>query len=207
MLVPATPIFILLLAHGLALVVARLARLGDAGRAQTVAAGLLLSSLAGLSLHGLLRAPSLDYASEPVAQRQAGSWLRERFPQETRLMTPAPSIAFYFYDAAHQGQEVDLPWAGFLELLEHARRQDVDVVAAPEWQLQAAGVPAAPDLVPDGSHPGLDYLATVGDPAHRVHIFCVTAAEPRRGACANGDSVRGDGCERGGALRLPPWAQ
>jgi hypothetical protein len=187
MLVPTTPIFILLLAHGLALLVGRLA---DARWAVPVAAGVALSALAGLSLYGLLRAPSLDYASEPVAQKQAGLWLRERFPQATRLMTLSPSIAFYFYDAAHQQQEVDLPWATLPVLLKHARGREVDVVAAPEWQLRAAGVPAAPDLVPRGSHPGFDYLATVGEPPYSVHIFCMTGAEPRLDACADGETVR-----------------
>lgn len=190
MLVAATPIFILLLAHGSALVVVSLGRSRPLLLLLPTGASVLLPSLAGFSLYGLLCAPSLDYASEPVAQKQAGLWLREHFPQQTRLMTQAPSIAFYFYDAAHQEQEVDLPWATFPALLEHARGQDVDVVAAPEWQMHAAGVPAALQLVPDGNHPGLDYLATVGEPPYTVHCFCVADAEPRRGACARGGAVR-----------------
>jgi hypothetical protein len=171
MIVVLVPLFLVLLAHG---VVVLLRFLPKRGRGALGAFSFLV--LGALSFFGLLRSSSFDYASEPAVQKEAGLWLRERFPQSLRLMTISPSIAFYFYDAAHQGSQVGLPWAEYPDLLAFARREEVDLLASSQWQVEAAGVPAAPQLVPEAAHPGLTYLATMGETTHRVHVFRVEPA-------------------------------
>jgi hypothetical protein len=144
-------------------------------RAPVAALAGALVACGALSSAALLRAPSLAYGDDPVAARDAGLWLRDRFARETRLMTPSPAVAFYFYDAAHKENEVDLPWAPYERVLDLARREGVELLAAPEWYLEAARFPSAPRLVrPDGDHPGLVHLASVGGPApYRVHLYRV----------------------------------
>jgi hypothetical protein len=171
MIVVLVPFFLLLFAHGL---VAAAGLLPEAvGRRSAVLLPLLFVPLSAVSLYGLLQTPLLDYVSEPLVQKQAGLWLRERYPQESRLMMVSPSIAYYFYDAEHQGNAVDLPWVEYPGLVDFVHRQGVDLIAASEWQLEAAGFPTAHDLVPEASHPGLTFVATVGRPPRRVHVFTV----------------------------------
>jgi hypothetical protein len=180
LVVAMTPLFLILFSGGLAAVSqwigSRLSRLGIwAGRALlwASAVGLATSTLVDLPTH-----PDAPYAFEPLVQKEAGLWLREHFPQTSRLMTAAPIIAFYFYDAAHQDGEIDIPWAGYSEVLATAHREKADLVAANEWQLRAAGFPVAGNLVPDGEHAGLAYVATIDDHQdRRVHIFRVIPSD------------------------------
>src|SRR5262249_59210975 len=109
------------------------------------------------------------YGREPPVQKEAGLWLRERFPQDARLMIVSRAIAFYFYDAEHQQNAVELPWAEYARLLDFARQKGVTIIAASQWQLEAARFPAARDLVPDAPHPGLTYVASLGKEPRRVH--------------------------------------
>ena len=91
---------------------------------------LLFLPLPAVSLYGLLRTPVLEYVTEPPVQKEAGLWLRERFPQDARLMIVSSAIAFYFYDAEHQRNAVDLPWAEYPRLLDFARQKSVTIIAA-----------------------------------------------------------------------------
>ena len=167
MIVAVTPFFLVLLAHGAVVLFSRIARRPPQPR-EVAVLGVAALCLTGWSL---LRTTQFDYATEPLVQRDAGLWLRERFPQDAKLMTVSPSTAFYFYDAGHQGNELDFPWADYPRLLAYAHREGATVVAASEWQLRAAGFPVADRLVPDGDHPGLTYVATVGEGEFRVHVF------------------------------------
>lgn len=169
MILAVTPFFLVLLAHGTVALCSGIARRPPRLREVAVlgTAGLLLTGF------GILRSRQFDYATEPIVQREAGAWLRERFPQEAKLMTVSASTAFYFYDAAHQGNALDFPWTDYPRLLDYARREGATVLAASEWQLRAAGYPSADRLVPEGDHPGLTYVATVGEGDHRVHVFRV----------------------------------
>jgi hypothetical protein len=171
MIVAATPFFLLLLAQGAVALISRLARRPP--RIQEVA----LVGVAAFVLSALgLRAESFDYATEPVAPKQAGLWLREHFPQDARLMTVSPGTHFYFYDGEHQGNALDLPWTEYAPLLAYGRGQGATLLAASEWQLRAAGFPTADRLVPEGDHPGLTYVATIGEGDWRVHVFRVDRA-------------------------------
>jgi hypothetical protein len=119
-----------------------------------------------------MHAPVLEYSGDPPVQKEAGLWLRDRFSQDTRLMTVSASIPFYFYDARHQDNELSIPWASYEETVAYARNEGADLIAAPEWHLRAAGYPAAPRLLdPKGAHAGLDYLATVGYEPYRVFVY------------------------------------
>jgi hypothetical protein len=169
MIVAATPLFLVLFAHGLGLVGNALQRRHVyAGRAMVVL-WLPLGLLTLLSL----RVPDFPYAGERLAQKQAGLWLRAHFSQETVLMTPVPSIAFYFYDDRHHQNDVGLPWGNYGELMAFARQYGAGLVAAPDWQLEAGGYPCAANLLPSGRHPGLTFVTTVAEHNDRVHIFAV----------------------------------
>jgi hypothetical protein len=168
------PLALVFLGLGLARAAARLAP-----RAAAVVACAPLIATGVLSLAAVLRAPALAYGDDPLAAREAGLWLRQRFTPDVRLMTPSPAVAFYFLDAAHKENEVDMPWAPYERLLALARREGVALLAAPQWYLEAARFPAAERLNrPGGDHAGLVHLASVGGPApYTVHVYRV-APEP-----------------------------
>ncbi len=169
LVVALVPLFLVFLAHGLV----RGASLLLPTRATTprsLAAGALL--LGALSLASLLRAPELEYAGDPVVQREAGEWLAARYPQDTVFMTAAPCVDFYFHDAAHPGREVGLPWASYPEVLEFARSQGVSVLAIPEWHLEVVEHPAAAALLhPEACDKELRLVATLDTAGKRMFIY------------------------------------
>ena len=169
LVVALVPLFLVFLAHGLV----RGARWLLPARATTpwsLAAGALV--LGALSLAALLRAPELEYAGDPVVQREAGEWLAARYPQDTVFMTAAPCVDFYFHDAAHPGREVGLPWAGYAEVVEFARRQGVSVLAIPDWHLEAVEHPAAGSLLhPELCEEELRLVATLDTAGRRMFIY------------------------------------
>jgi len=167
MIVAVTPVFLILMGQGMVVVGTAVAGF----RLRPLGYALLFLPAALLSLAGLLRSRNFDYVSEPLVQKEAGLWLRERFSQELRLTAVSPSIPFYFYDAQHQSNAIDFPWVEYGPFMAYARKEQVDLVAASEWQLEAAGFPTAPNLLPAGDHPGLRYVGTVGEESHRVHVF------------------------------------
>jgi len=169
LVVPLVPLFLVFMAYGLARATHSLP-LGSAGVriGLTAAAGIL----GPLSVMGLQRAPALDYASDPVIQRSAGEWLAARYPQDTTFMTAAAIVGFYFHDAAHSDLEVVIPWAGYPVVIEVARKEGVRLIVVPEWHLRATRHPAADVLLdPEGSHPGLQWVATLGEEGERIFIY------------------------------------
>ncbi len=173
LIVPLVPLFAVFLGHGVVLGM-RLVT-SDEQRLQRVLTGALV--IVGLfSVERLWHAPALDYAGDPVVQREAGEWLAAHFPQETVMMTAAPCVSYYFYDSAHVDQEVGLPWADYEAVLEVARRQGVALIVVPEWHLRAVQHPAGALLAPDGNHPGLRHVVTLGDETGRMFIY---ELEPR----------------------------
>jgi hypothetical protein len=168
LVVALAPLFLVFLAHGLALGAARLP--SRAWTRWSLAAGSVILGL--LSLAALLRAPGLDYARDPVVQRQAGEWLAARYPQDAVLMTAAPCVDFYFHDAAHPGREVSLPWADYPGVVEAARRQQVNLLAIPEWHLRATEHPAAAALLhPETCQGELHHLATLARGGKRLFLY------------------------------------
>jgi hypothetical protein len=171
LVVALVPLSLVFFGHGLA----RVARALTAPRAAAAAVVAALLGFGGLSLAALLRAPALAYSDDPPAAREAGEWLLAHVSRDTRVMTPSPAVAFYFYDSARKENEVDLPWAPYEALLALARREGVALLAAPEWYLEAARFPSAPQLArPEGEHPGMLHVASVGSPPpYRVHLYRV----------------------------------
>jgi len=170
LIVVLVPLFCVFLAHGAYTVLARVI-----GSRWAAPSALVAAAGAGvLSLWGVMRSPVLEYSGDPPVQKEAGLWLRDRFPQDTRLMTVSASIPFYFYDARHQDNELSIPWASYEDTMAYARKEGGDVIAAPEWHLEAAEYPAASQLLdPHGNHPGLDHVATVGAEPYRVFVYRV----------------------------------
>jgi hypothetical protein len=171
------PLFLLFLGRGLAGIVGLTAEPGRArGALAVVLAGVLAA--ASVSAAALRRAGALPYGDDPPVQKEAGEWLARRYDRGMRMMTPSPAIAFYFYDAARQDNEVDLPWAPWEDVLAFARSESVAVLAAPEWHLLAVGHPAAAALLGEQPVPGLEALAVVGTEApYRVWMWRL-APEP-----------------------------
>ncbi len=163
------PLFLVLLAYGLALATERLPPPGTVARFGLVAA----AGIAGmLSVLRLQRAPALDYSSDPVVQRTTGEWLAARYPQNTTFMTSAACVGFYFHDAAHLDLEIPIPWAGYSRVIEVARSQGVRLIVAPEWHIRATQHPAAEELLgPEGSHPELRLVAELSEEGNRVFIY------------------------------------
>jgi 4-amino-4-deoxy-L-arabinose transferase-like glycosyltransferase len=170
LIVVLVPIFCIFLAHGVCEILGRAVGSRRAGPSALLAA----AGAGALSLWGVMRSPVLEYSGDPPVQKEAGLWLRDRFPQDTRVMTVSASIPFYFYDAHHQDNELSIPWASYEDTMAYARKEGGHVIAAPEWHLEAAEYPAASQLLdPRGNHPGLDYVATVGAEPYRVFVYRV----------------------------------
>ena len=167
LVVSPTPLLLIFFGHGLARSLRLITERG------AIAATALLLVTGTLSTFAVLHAPALAYGDDPLAQKQAGLWLLEHAGRDTKVMTPSPAIAFYLYDSARKENEIDMPWAPYDQMLSLARREGVQLVAAPEWYLEAARFPAAPQLLSaEGDHPGLQHLATVGAPRpYRVFIY------------------------------------
>ncbi|HET6897526.1 MAG TPA: hypothetical protein VFK70_04225, partial [Vicinamibacteria bacterium] len=144
----------------------------DAGRIRRwMMAGAALAGAFAVS--SLFRAPALEYASEPVVQRDTGEWLAARYPLDTRIMSGAFCVGFYFYDAGHAGNERPLPWGDAGEVLDLARRQAATLLVVPQWHLRNVAHPAADVLLhPERPYPGLRPLASLGDDARgRIFVY------------------------------------
>jgi 4-amino-4-deoxy-L-arabinose transferase-like glycosyltransferase len=175
LVVPLVPLFVVFLAAGL--VAAARRHLGAERTVRwTLGAGCAL--LAVLSFARTLQSAPLDYAGDPVVQRETGEWLAARYGQDTRLMTAAPSVGFYFYDARHAQQEATLPWADSDRILAIARDLGVTVLAVPEWHLRALDHPAAAVLLhPEAAPPDLRHVVTLGEEAAgRMFVYEVRPA-------------------------------
>jgi hypothetical protein len=141
---------------------------------QSLLVGLVgVQALIALAL--LTRAPELDYSGERQVQRAAGEWLKARYPQTVRIMTPSPFVSYYFYDRQHAGNELSLPWADEPGLVALARQFEADLIIAPEWHLQAALHPAAMTLTdPSRCLPDLEHVVTLGLASpDRVFIYAL----------------------------------
>jgi hypothetical protein len=161
LVVPLAPLFLLFLASGL---VAAARRCFRGERTVRWALGSGCALLAVLCLGRTLQSAPLDYAGDPVVQRETGEWLAAHYGQDTRLMTATPSVGFYFYDAGHAQQEQTLPWGDCDRVLAIAREVGVTVLAVPEWHLRAVDHPAAPVLLhPETAPPELRHVVTLGE--------------------------------------------
>ncbi len=134
----------------------------------------LLLGLTALLMAALVwRAPALDYANEAAVQREAGEWLRARYPQTVGTMSGSSFVCFYFYDSENAERESSLPWADAGGLRAAARRRAAKLLVLPEWHLRATRHPATEELLDrPGSVAGLKLAAILGNEARgRVFIY------------------------------------
>jgi hypothetical protein len=170
LVVALVPVFLIFLAHGL---VCAARRLVPTERHVRWSLGALLVVVGVLSTARLIHASTLDYAGDPVVQRETGEWLAAHYSQDTPIMTAAVSVGFYFYDVPHAHQEAMLPWAQADDVLRFARAQGKRLLVIPEWHLRAVQHPAAAVLLhPEAPYPGLRHVATLGDDARgRMFVY------------------------------------
>ena len=176
LVVPLVPLFLVFLSAGIVTAGRRWFGREDIVR-PLVAAGCAL--LGVFCLTRMLQSAPLDYARDPVVQRVTGEWLAAHYDQDTRLMTAAPLVGFYFYDAAHADQEETLPWADCDRVVAIARQSEVSVLAVPEWHLRAVDHPAAAALLhPETPRADLRHVVTLGDDVvGRMFVYEVVPAD------------------------------
>ncbi len=144
-----------------------------AGRAALIgASGLLLWAAFSSYLWAYSR--SDPFAAEPVAQKEAGLWLRANAPQSARLMSHNPQTPLYFYEGWPFERALALPWAEPDEVLAFAQGQGVRYIALEEWVVGAAHFPAESWLDTSRSHAGLQLLRVFGTPPNRVVLYEIT---------------------------------
>jgi hypothetical protein len=192
LVVPLVPLFLVFLASGL---VAAIRRCFSGETSVRWAAGAGCALLGVLSFAQALQSAPLDYAGDPVVQRETGEWLAAHYGQDTRLMTAAPLVGFYFYDAGHAQLEETLPWGDCDRVLAIARETGVTVLAVPEWHLRAVDHPAAPVLLhPEAAPPELRHVVTLGDEADgRMFVYEIqppAGPRPRREPALDGPVPR-----------------
>lgn len=176
--VAVVPLLLIFLAYGLVCAVGAGSRASATPRRHVVLAALVgVQALVALAL--LLHVPELDYSGERLVQREAGEWLKARYPQTVHIMTPSPFVSYYFYDRQHAGNELGLPWADVPGLVALAHKFEADFVIAPEWHLQAELHPAASTLTdPACCLPDLKHVVTLGHASpDRVFIYEVQRTE------------------------------
>lgn len=180
LLVPLVPFFLIPLATGGSVVIQVAQRAASrfvqppyrqvAGRAALLGvSGLLLWAVLSSYLWAYSR--SDPFAAEPVAQKEAGLWLRANAPQSARLMSHNPQTPLYFYEGWPFDRALALPWAAPDEVVAFAQSQDVRYIALEEWVVGAAHFPAETWLDTSRSHAGLRLLKVFGAPSHRVVLY------------------------------------
>jgi 4-amino-4-deoxy-L-arabinose transferase-like glycosyltransferase len=112
---------------------------------------------------------------DPIVQKDAGVFLKEHFPQTTKILTWGPHIPYYFYEGNPYTFSVpNIPWAPYEEVIDYVRKQKIDLLVLPEWMLLTSDFPIK-SLASKGARPdGLEFIAVIGkDMPERVWIYKV----------------------------------
>jgi hypothetical protein len=117
----------------------------------------------------------LVWEKDPVVQKEAGLFLKDSFPQTTKILTWGPHIPFYFYDGNPYTLSIpNIPWASLGEVIDYARKQKVDLLVLPEWVLLTSDFPIKSLASEDARPDGLEFIAVVGRAKpERVWIYRV----------------------------------
>lgn len=118
---------------------------------------------------------SFGWDSDPVVQKEAGVFLKDRFPQETRILTSGPHIPFYFYDGNPYEQSIqNIPYAPYREVINYVRGKKINLLVLPEWVLIGSDFPIK-GLVTEGARArGLRLVGVIGrQKPWRVWIYRV----------------------------------
>ncbi len=180
LLVPLAPFALCFIAMGFSQVVCTARRVvrrikRSSWRRVAVGAAILVTGV------GLLGAAGASYAwsyarndpfgSEPVAQREAGQWLRANVPQSAYVLSHNPQTPLYFFTGWPFDHALPLPWATPDAVLAYARDRAARYIVLEEWVVRAAHFPVESWLELNQPHPGLTLLKVFGDAPARVIIY------------------------------------
>jgi len=115
------------------------------------------------------------WETDPVVQKEAGLFLKGRFPQETRILTWGPHIPFYFYDGSPYDRCLqNIPYAPYEEVMDFVHREKLALLVLPEWLLLAADFPIKNLAAENVRAEGLDFVRVIGEKKpERVWIYKV----------------------------------
>ncbi len=113
--------------------------------------------------------PLRPFGMEPVAQKEAGLWLRANMPQADRLISHNPQTPLYFYEGWPFERGLPLPWAEPEAVLAYAQTQAVEYIVLEEWIVRAGHYPVETWL--EAAPPELSLLRTFGTAPYRVLIY------------------------------------
>lgn len=128
---------------------------------------LLVASSSYLESYTLLD----SFILEPVAQKEAGLWLRDHVPQTEKMMSHNPQTPLYFYDGWPFDRALSLPWATPDEVLVYARYHDVTYIVLEEWIIHSAHFPVETWLETTQQISGLKLVHIFGVTPYRVFIY------------------------------------
>jgi 4-amino-4-deoxy-L-arabinose transferase-like glycosyltransferase len=180
LLVPLAPIVLCFIAMGLSRLVRGVQRAVErikvppwrrvAGGAVLLVgvAALLCAAVAGYTWAYTRSDP---FSREPVAQREAGQWLRANVPQTVNVLSHNPQTPLYFYTDWPFDRALSLPWATPDKVLAFARDRGARYIILEEWMIRAAHFPVEPWLDFTQPHPGLTLLNVLGTAPERVIIY------------------------------------
>lgn len=143
-------------------------QVGSRGVVIISAVVIVWAAAAGYGWADMQRAP---LGATPVAQKEAGVWLRAHAPQAAKVLSHNPQTPFYFYETWPFDRAMSLPWAAPDEVLAYARQQQVRYIVLEEWLIRSAHFPVEPWLDNTRSHPGLTLLKIFGTAPYRVMIY------------------------------------
>jgi len=108
---------------------------------------------------------NFGWDSDPVVQKEAGVFLKDHFPQETRILTGGPHVPFYFYDGdPYKSSIQSIPYAPYEEVVQFARKKKVTLLVLPEWTLVGSDYP-------------IKWLVTEGIRARRLRTVKVIGSQ------------------------------
>ncbi|MBM3284340.1 MAG: glycosyltransferase family 39 protein [Candidatus Aminicenantes bacterium] len=115
------------------------------------------------------------WENDPVVQKEAGLFLKENFPQETRILTWGPHIPYYFYDGNPYDPCIqNIPYAPYEAVMEYVHREKIALLALPEWLLIGSDFPIKGLAAEGAQAEGLEFVKMIGrDQPERVWIYKV----------------------------------
>jgi hypothetical protein len=115
------------------------------------------------------------WENDLVVQKEAGLFLKDHFPQKTRILTWGPHIPFYFYDGNSYNHCIqNIPYAPYEEVMDYVRRKKIALLVLPEWILIASDFPIKGLVVEGVQADGLDFVKVIGrQKPERIWIYKV----------------------------------
>lgn len=79
------------------------------------------------------RTESYYFSPTGLYQIEMGEWMKDRVPQDIRLMTDNPFVPYYFFDV--QQDYIILPHETCDRIINYAHQRGVDYIAVTEWRI------------------------------------------------------------------------